>query len=360
MKASVFRGPTQPLAVEEVDIDAPQAGEVRIAVKASGVCHSDLHMLNGTYPWPVPAILGHEAAGVVDAVGAGVTYTKPGDHVITCLSAFCGTCEHCLSGHPARCAEPRWARPPGSDPRVSVAGEEISQFSGLGAFAELMLVDEHATVVIDNDMPLDRAALIGCAVVTGLGAVFHTAGVAPTSTVAVFGCGGVGLNVVQGARIVGASRIVAVDPQPAKRELALRLGATDAIDAGDGDPAKAVVELTHGGVDHAFEAVGLQRTAEAAFRSLRSGGTATIIGLIPPGVLIQVKGTELLLEKKLQGSFMGSNRFRLDMPAYVDFYRRGRLELDELVAERIGLDDLPAAFEALAHGERARSVVVFE
>lgn len=359
-RASVFRGAGEPLVVEEVTFDAPGPGEVLVDVAATGVCHSDLHMVLGHLPIDGPTILGHEAAGVVAAVGDGVDYVARGDHVISCISAFCGTCEQCLSGHPARCQDLRWTRADGAAPRVTNGGgEAITPYCGLGTFAEQMLVHEHALVKIDDDVPMDRAALIGCAAVTGLGAVFHSAGVRPGQTVAVFGCGGVGLNVLQGARIAGARRIIAVDPQPSKRELARRFGATETIDASDGDPAAAVAELTGGGVDHAFEAVGLKTTAEAAFRAVRTGGVATVIGVMKPGATVEVQGLELLMEKKLQGSVMGSNRFRIDMPRYIDFYRDGRLDLDDLVAERIGLDDLPAAFAALERGDAARSVVMF-
>jgi S-(hydroxymethyl)glutathione dehydrogenase/alcohol dehydrogenase len=359
-RAQIFHGADAPLALAELTIAAPIHGEVLVEVAASGVCHSDLHIRNGLLPSQTPMVLGHEAAGIVRAVGPGVTYVKPGDHVITCLSAFCGSCESCLSGHPALCIQPHWTRDPGKPGRLTSAGTEIAQFCGLGAYADTMLVHEHAVVRIDDDMPLDRAALIGCAVVTGLGAVFHTAGVRPGSTVAVFGCGGIGLNVVQGARIAGARRIIAIDPQPTKRELAARFGATDLVDAADGDTAETVAELTGGGVDFAFEAVGRKETCEAAFRSLRSGGVATVIGVLPIGVNIEIHGLDLLLEKKLQGSQMGSNRFRFDMPKYIDFYRDGRLRLDELVAERIGLEDLPVAFKALERGDMARSVIVFD
>jgi S-(hydroxymethyl)glutathione dehydrogenase/alcohol dehydrogenase len=359
MKASVFRGVGQ-VEVVDVEIDEPGPREVLLRTAATGVCHSDLHFYSGTYPQQPPAILGHEAAGVVEAVGSQVRDVAPGDHVITCVSVFCGRCYHCLTGHPARCATTERVREADEPPRVHQDGEAVTQFAGLGTFAEKMLVHEHAVVAIRPDMPLDRAALIGCAVVTGLGAVFNTAAVEPGSTVAVFGCGGIGLNCVQGARLAGASRIIAVDRVASKLELARRLGATDAVDASDGDPAAKVVELTGEGADFAFEAVGLKRTAEQAFASLRPGGTATVIGMIPPEESVEVPAFGLLMEKRLQGSLMGSNRFRIDMPRYVDFYLSERLELDALVAERIGLEQLPEAFERLEGGESVRSVVVFD
>jgi S-(hydroxymethyl)glutathione dehydrogenase/alcohol dehydrogenase len=347
------------MEVVEVEIDDPGPREVLLRTAATGVCHSDLHFYNGTYPQAPPAILGHEAAAVVEAVGSQVTDVAPGDHVITCVSVFCGRCHHCLTGHPARCTTTERNRREDEPPRVHDNGTTITQFGGLGTFAEKMLVHEHAVVAIRPEMPLDKAALIGCAVVTGLGAVFNTAAIEPGSTVAVFGCGGIGLNCVQGARMAGASRVIAVDRVAAKLELAQRLGATDTVDASAGDPVDGVVALTGEGVDYAFEAVGLKRTAEQAFGSVRPGGTATVIGMIPPTESVEVPAWGLLMEKRLQGSLMGSNRFRIDMPRYVDFYLSDRLELDALVAERIGLEDIPDAFAKLEGGESVRSVVVF-
>ncbi len=235
----------------------------------------------------------------------------------------------------------------------------MHQFLDLSSYAEQLLVHEHALVKIRDDMPLDRAALIGCGVTTGLGAVFNTARVPAGSTVAVIGCGGVGLNVVQGAALGGASRVIAVDRLPAKLELARKFGATDLVNATDGDPVAQVQELTGGGVEFSFEAIGLKQTAEQAWQMLRNGGTATVIGMIPMGTKIEILGMDFLFEKKIQGSNMGSNRFRVDMPKYVDFYLSGKLNLDDLVSQRIGLDGVNDAFAALEHGEVARSVMQF-
>jgi len=304
--------------------------------------------------------MGHEAAGVVEAVGDQVQGIAVGDHVITCLSVFCGSCEQCLSGRPNLCDKLSTRRPAGGRPRLSRRGEALHHFFDTAAFAEMMLVHEHACVVIDKAMPLDRAALLGCGVTTGLGAVFRTASVRPGETVAVIGCGGVGLSAVQGARIAGAGRIIAVDRLASKLDLARTFGATDVIDGSATDAVEAVRELTKGGVHHAFEAIGRKDTAEQAFRMLRSGGTATVIGLIPIGTKVEVDGYELLAEKRLQGSNMGSNRFRIDMPRYVDLYLQGRLELDALISSRIGLDNVNDAVEALRIGEVARQVIVFE
>ncbi len=359
MKAAVLHQAPGDLVVEDVALGDPGRREVRIANAAAGLCHSDLHFLDGTYPWPLPAVLGHESAGVVEAVGDEVTYVAPGDHVITCVSVFCGECEQCLGGHPARCGNPSVRRPPDAPPRLTLGGQPVSQFSELGSFAEELLVHERAVVKIPDDIPLDRAALIGCGVVTGVGAVFNTARVTPGSTVAVVGCGGIGLNCVQGARIAGALRIVAVDTAPAKLEMAATFGATDLVDAGAGDPVAQVRELTGGGVDYSFEAIGLKATIEQAFAMARSGGTATVIGMVPFGTKIEIEGTDFLSERRLQGCLMGSNRFRIDMPRIVELYRQGRLKLDELVSARIPLDGLNAAAAELRTGTVARSVVVF-
>ena len=238
-------------------------------------------------------------------------------------------------------------------------GEVVHQFANLSSFAEQMLVHENAMVKIRDDMPLDRAALIGCGVTTGLGAVFNTTRIPVGCSVAVIGCGGIGLNAVQGARIAGAARIVAVDMRASKLELAKEFGATDTVDASAGDPVGQVRDLTGGGVDYSFEAIGLKVAAEQAFAMLRRGGTATVIGMIPMGEKVEIPGSELLSEKKLQGSNMGSNRFRVDMPRYVQLYLDGRLKLDELVSRRIALEEVNDAFDEMRTGEIARSVIVF-
>jgi S-(hydroxymethyl)glutathione dehydrogenase/alcohol dehydrogenase len=348
------------MEVEDVDISKPGPREVLIRTAAAGVCHSDLHFYNGTYPGATPMVLGHESAGIVEAVGDDVHYVKPGDHVITCLSVFCGHCEYCLTGHMSLCQEPETRRGPEQEPRLSMSGNGVQQFANLGSFAEHMLVHEHAVAKIREDMPLDKAALIGCGVTTGVGAVIHTAKVEPGSTVAVIGCGGVGLSCINGAAIAGASRIIAVDMVPSKLELARKFGATDVVNGKETDAVEAVKELTGGGAHYTFEAIGLKVTAEQAFNMLRNGGAATIIGMIPPGDLVTVHGMEFLFEKKLQGSFMGSNRFRVDMPRYVELYLQGKLHLDDLVSAHIKLSDVNDAFKQLETGEVARNVIIFD
>lgn len=360
MKAAVLREVNKPMEIEDVQISKPGPREVLVRTVAAGVCHSDLHFANGSYPYPLPAILGHESAGIVEQVGSMVTYVKPGDHVITCLSAFCGHCEYCLTGHMSLCQEPELHRGEGEEPRLAKGGQPVAQFLNLSSYAEQMLLHEHAIAKIRPDMPLDRAALIGCAVTTGVGAVIHTAKVEPGSTVCVIGAGGIGLSAINGAAIAGAGRIIAVDMVPSKLELARKFGATDVVNAKDKDVVAEVVEMTGGGVHYSFEAIGLKATAEQSFRMLRRGGTATIIGMIPVGVHIELHGAEFLMERKIQGSNMGSNRFRVDMPRFVDFYLAGKLHLDDMISRRIRLEDINDGFKELEKGELARSVIMFD
>jgi S-(hydroxymethyl)glutathione dehydrogenase / alcohol dehydrogenase len=359
MKAAVLREVKKPLSIEDVQISKPGPHEVLIRTAAAGVCHSDLHFVDGLYPFPLPAVLGHESAGVVEQVGSEVRTVKPGDHVITCLSAFCGHCEHCLTGYMSRCVSPETKRQQGDAPRLARDDGTMNQYLNLSSFAEQMLIHEHACVAIRKDMPLDRAALIGCSVMTGVGAVMHTSNVRPGETVAVVGCGGVGLAAINGAAIAGAARIIAVDLQGSKLNLAKEFGATDVVNPKDGDPVKQVQDMTGGGVHHSFEAIGLKITAEQAFRMLRRGGTANIIGMIPVGVNIELHGADFLGEKRIQGSLMGSNRFPVDMPRLVDFYMCGKLKLDQMISQRIKLSEVNDGLDELRRGELARSVIVF-
>ena len=362
MKAAVLNAIPGQLDIEDVSIDAPGPREVLVRTAAAGLCHSDLHFMEGKYPHPCPAVLGHESAGVVEAVGADVRYVQPGDHVITCLSAFCGYCEQCISGHLSLCDNKATdlVRRPGEASRLSRDGEPVNTFLHLSSFAEQMLVHEHALVKIDPEMPLDKAALIGCGVTTGMGAVFRTARVEPGSTVAVIGCGGIGLAAVQGARITGANKVIAVDMVGSKLELAQSLGATHVVNASEGDAVEQVKELTDGkGVHYSFEAVGLKQTAEQSFNMLRNGGQATVIGMIPVGTKVEVHGVDFLYEKKLTGSNMGSNQFRTDMPRFVEMYLDGRLKLDEMVSKTISLEEINDGFEEMKTGTVARSVIAF-
>lgn len=362
MKAAIFYGAHQPLEIGEVEIDRPLAREVLVRTVATGVCHSDLHFVDGLYPFEPPAVLGHEAAGIVEEVGDQVTHVVPGDHVVACLSVFCGNCEQCLSGRPNLCRSPERMRAPGDPPKLKMAGSgaTVNQFANISSFAERMLLHENAIVKIREDVPLDRAALVGCGVLTGVGAALNTAKVKPGSTVAVFGAGGVGLAAIQGARIAGARQIIAVDVVEAKLGLARELGATHIVDASSRDPVEAVRDLTGGGVQYSFEAIGLKTAAEQAFECLAPGGTATIIGMIPFGQKVEFEGRQFLAERKVQGSSMGSNRFRIDIPNYIDFYLQGRLRLDEMITVRRPLEDVNDAFRAMKAGEVARTVLTFD
>jgi S-(hydroxymethyl)glutathione dehydrogenase/alcohol dehydrogenase len=360
MRAAVLHRPGEPLTIETVDIDAPGPREVLIRTAAVGVCRSDLHFVDGAYPHPLPTIPGHEAAGIVEQVGSEVTTVKPGDAVITCLSAFCGHCDQCVTGHLSLCTDASLKRAKGTPPRLAMNGERVHQMLNLSAYAEQMLVHEHACVAIDPAMPLDRACVIGCAVTTGASAVFHAADVAPGESVAVVGCGGIGLAAVNAARIAGAGRIVAIDPVPEKRALAERLGATDSIDPMADGAAEAVVSLTGGGVHHAIEAVGRVASGELAVNVLRRGGTATILGMMPLDQRIGLSALDLLASKKVQGALMGGNRFPVDIPRLVDFYLQGRLDLDSIIAERLPLERINDAFDALRKGDAVRSVITFD
>ena len=362
MKAAIFRKPHEPLTIESVEIDKPSGREVLVRTAATGVCHSDLHVVDGQGRWPLdrPIVLGHEGAGVVEAVGADVTTLRPGDHVVACLSGFCGSCAQCLAGHPNLCVGGLVTRPDAAPPRLSQQGEPLRQFIGISSYAERMLLHENSVVKIDPALPLDRAALVGCGVLTGVGAALRTSGLQAGQTVAVFGCGGVGLAIVQGARIGGARQIIGVDVFDGKLEMAKRVGATHVVNSANDDPVKAVRALTGGaGVDHAFEAVGNARLVRQAIESLAIRGTATIVGVLPPDATIEFPWMAIRPECRVQTSRMGSNRFRLDIPLYLEFYRQGRLLLDEMVTRRGRLEDINEAFRAMKAGEVARTVLLF-
>ena len=360
MKAAVLREVDRPLEVEDVELDAPGPREVVVRTGATGVCHSDLHYVEGKYFMEMPAVLGHEAAGTVDAVGEHVSYVRPGDRVIMCLSVFCGLCEKCLSGHPSLCTKTDVVRGPDEPSRLRQGGTPLTQMANLGSFAERMLVHENSLVKVGPEVPFEQLALIGCGVTTGVGAALNTARVEPGSTVAVIGCGGVGLSCVQGARLAGALRIIAIDAVETKLAMALEFGATDVVDASGGGAVQKVLDLTGDGVDYSFEAIGTKETGEQAFEMLRPGGTATIIGMIPEGTKIELDGRSFLRERKIQGSSMGSNRFRIDMPRYIEFYLQGRLKLDEMVSQRLRLEQINKAFDDMREGHVARSVIVFD
>jgi S-(hydroxymethyl)glutathione dehydrogenase / alcohol dehydrogenase len=362
MQAAVFRKVHEPLTIEAVEIDKPRGREVLVRTVATGVCHSDLHVVDGLGRFPLdrPYVLGHEGAGIVEAVGADVTAVRSGDHVVACLSGFCGNCTQCLSGHPNLCTGGIVTRADTEAPRLSQRGEPFRQFIGISSYAERMLLHENSLVRIDPELPLDRAALVGCGVLTGVGAALRSSGLQAGQTVAVFGCGGVGLSIVQGARIGGARQIIGVDVFPGKLEMARRVGATHVVNSAEDDPVKAIRALTGGaGVDHAFEAVGIASLVRQAIESLAIRGTATIVGVLPPDETITFPWMAIRPECRIQTSRMGSNRFRTDIPLYLDFYRQGRLLLDEMVTKRGRLGDINDAFRAMKAGEVARTVLTF-
>jgi len=361
VKAAVLIEAGKPLQIEQINIANPGPHEVLIRTAACGLCHSDLHFIEGTYPHPLPAIPGHEAAGIVEAVGSEVRTVKVGDAVVTCLSAFCGHCEYCVTGRMSLCLGGETRRRPGEAPRLTRPdGSIVNQMLNLSAYAEMMLVHEHACVAIHPDMPLPQASVIGCAVTTGAGTIFNACKVTPGETVAVIGCGGVGLATINAAKIAGAGRIIAADPLPEKRARALKLGATDVVDALADDAAAQIQELSKGGVDHAIEAVGRPASGTLAVKSLKRGGTATILGMMPLQHSVGLSAMDLLSGKKLQGAIMGGNRFPVDIPRLVDFYMRGLLDLDTIISETIPLERINEGFDQMKRGDSARSVIIFD
>jgi S-(hydroxymethyl)glutathione dehydrogenase/alcohol dehydrogenase len=363
-KAVVCRELNKPVVVEEVQVDPPRRGEVTVKLGACGVCHSDLSATNGTIALPPPLILGHEAAGEVVEAGEGVTALAVGDHVVSSFIYMCGKCRFCSAGRPVLCIDQGKALttlPDGSVRTRDAKGQPIGIFSGCGVMAEYATVSVDNLVKIDPKIPFDRAALVGCAVTTGVGAVFNTAKVAPGSTVAVFGCGGVGLNVVQGARIAGAERILAIDSNEAKLAMARKFGATDVILGKPGeDASKGIRKLTGGGVDYAFECVGSGELAAVAYRSIRRGGLAVVVGVAKPSESTSVRTMTLPFEEKtLTGSYFGSCVPRVDFPRMLNLYTGGKLMLDELITRRYRIDEAPQAFADLESGRNARGVIVF-
>lgn len=360
MRAAVLHAFGEAPTVHEVRVAPIGAREVRIRTSATGICHSDRFGQTGGNPaLALPTVLGHEAAGVVAEVGDQVSAVRPGDHVVVTPAGSCGMCTWCSAGQPQHCSDLARVRPPGEPSRLTLDGAPLGQYVGIGAFAEELLVPGSSVAVVPKDLPLDRAALLGCAITTGLGAIRHSAQVALGQTVAVIGCGGVGLSAIQGAVIAGASRIIAVDKVPERLALARALGATDTVEADAADPVEAVRDLTSGGVDHAIEMIGLPATIGQAFAMLRTRGTATVVGLSRPGDVLQLPATDLLAEKRLQGSRLGGTSLRIDIPLYAQLYLAGRLDLDALVGPSVPLEGLGTALEEIHHAIAARTLVTF-
>jgi S-(hydroxymethyl)glutathione dehydrogenase/alcohol dehydrogenase len=363
-RAAVLWRAREPVEILEVDLAPPQAGEVLVEMAACGVCASDVHVVDGELPEPLPIVLGHEAAGVVAETGPGVEHLEPGDHVVLALVPSCGRCRPCRRGRPNFCELGGRMAATGTladgTSRLSVNGTTLHHFNSVSSLAEHAVVPESAAVAIRRDVPLEIAALFGCAVVTGYGAVVNTARVAPGSSVAVWGCGGVGLNVVQAARLAGAATIIAIDVDREKLAAAARFGATSLVAAQEEDPVRAVREATGLGADYAFEAIGREDTVRQAWEAARAGGTVVVVGMIPKGQTLTIDPWHFIYEKTLKGCFLGSARIAIDIPRLADLYADGRFQLDELVSHRLTLDELPGALDRLRAGEGIRQVVVFD
>jgi S-(hydroxymethyl)glutathione dehydrogenase / alcohol dehydrogenase len=360
VRAAVLYEFDAPLVVDEVELDPPRTGEVLVRMAASGVCHSDLHVKQGIHPTELPVVLGHEGAGVVEEVGAGVGDLAPGDHVLLTWLPYCGRCRYCARGTPNRCENVAWYDATLADGtcRFHRDGVRIHHYN-TSSFAERSVVPAQTAIKVDPDLPLGELALMGCAVMTGVGAALNTAHVRPGDAVAVVGCGGVGLNVVQGARIAGATIIVAVDVVPSKLALARELGATHVVDARSDDAIEAVRDVVPGGVDHAFEALGRPGTIESTLALTRRGGQAVLIGMAPPEARVPLDALTMTLEERcVRGSWYGSCVPRRDFPLLVELYRNGTLRLDPLITE-CSLDEVNEAFRRMEAGEAARSVIVY-
>ena len=364
MQAAILTKINTPFQIETVDLAPPQAGEVLVKMAASGVCHSDWHVVEGLSYFPLPIICGHEGAGIVEAVGEGVANLQPGDHVSLNFRAYCGSCFYCQNGKPNLCEvySPvlRSGLQKDGTSRINWRGEPVYIMTGLGCFAEYVVIPEVAAVPVRQDVPLEVAALVGCAVSTGVGAAMYTADVRPGESAAVYGAGGVGLNIIMGAALCGADPIIAIDTNSTKMEIAREFGATHTLYS-DETTVEQIQELTDGrGADHVFESVGLQTLQETAFEATRPGGTLTLVGLTPVGSGTNLPGAVITrTEKVIRGSFYGSVHPQRDFPMFLDMYRNGKLMLDELVTRRYSLAEINEAYQNMLTGEVARGIIVF-
>ena len=365
VRAAVAFEAGKPLAIETVQLEGPKAGEVLVEVKATGLCHTDAYTLSGADPEGLfPAIMGHEGAGVVVEVGEGVTSVAPGDHVIPLYTPECRQCKFCLSGKTNLCGairetQGRGVMPDGSS-RFSLGGETLFHYMGTSTFADHTVLPEIAVAKIRQDAPFDKVCYIGCGVTTGLGAVMNTAKVEPGSNVAVFGLGGIGLNVVQGARIAGADRIIGVDLNPRKRALAERFGMTDFINPKDGDPVAAIIDLTDGGVDYSFECIGNVEVMRQALECCHKGwGESVIIGVAGAGQEIATRPFQLVTGRVWRGTAFGGAKGRTDVPRIVDWYMDGKINIDDLITHQMPLEDINQGFDLMHKGESIRAVVVY-
>ena len=360
MKAAVLYESNTQFVIEELDLDEPGPGQVMVKTMSTGVCHSDWHVVKGDWPQiPLPSILGHESAGVVEAVGPDVAGLEPGDHVILTWKGGCGQCEMCQQGWPSVCD---LMPSVDSKPRVRRTGAEINQMIGLGGFGSYTVIPENAAVRVDRDIPFPQAALVGCGVSTGVGAVINTARVRPGTTVAVFGCGGVGLNCIQGATIANATTIIAVDILDNKLDFAREFGATHTVNASRDDPVERIKELTGGkGAHYAFEAIGVSKEPYVqSVECTRKRGVTVWVGAAPMDMPVTLDARALFFEKVIMGSYLGSSRPHIDIPRLLGLYRAGRLKLDELITRTFPVEEINSAFEALSKGEVARGVLSFD
>jgi S-(hydroxymethyl)glutathione dehydrogenase/alcohol dehydrogenase len=364
VKAAVLYEYGQPLVVEDVDLDEPKAGEVLVKIGAAGVCRSDRHFMHGDANINLPAVLGHEGAGTVEKVGPGVTLTKPGDQVILSFVPACGRCKSCLEGHSNVCDLHMATGPFMLDgtTRLHKNGQDIHHMGKVACFAEYAVIPETGVVPVTSGLPMDKAAMIGCSVTTGVGAALYSAEIKAGSTVAVIGCGGVGLNVIMGAALANAGKIIAVDIREAQLEFAMRFGATHTVNAADQDPVRQVRDLTDGrGADYTFEVFGSADTTKAAYEMAGKRGIVTVVGIAPWGQEASINAVDLVRnEKTLRGSYYGSARSRTDMPVMVDLYQSGKLNLDDLVVRHYTLDQVNEAYADLDRGEIGRGAIMFD
>jgi len=365
-RAAIVYELNQPVIIDEVDLDAPKQSEVLVKMVASGICHSDMSVINGTIPFPLPGVLGHEGAGIVMEIGEGVTLVQPGDHVMFTFVSACGHCNYCTMGKPNLCSthwgtEPRGVLFDGTS-RFHKGDRQLYQFTRTGTLSEYTVVSQNSVIPLKKDFPLDKAALIGCGVTTGVGAVINTAKVKAGSSVVVIGAGGVGVNIIQAAALVGAIKIIVVDIIPRKLDFARKFGATHIIDASKEDAVEKVMEITDDeGVDYAFEAIGNPNTITQAFHMLRKAGTAVIVGIPPRDAQITLPAALFPYgEKRLIGSMYGSAQMRVDMPLLTELYSAGKLKLDELITKTYTLDQVNDAFEDMGSGFNIRGVVLHD
>jgi Zn-dependent alcohol dehydrogenase len=361
-KAAVLYEAGSELEVKEIGVDDPREGEVQVRVSAAGLCHSDLSMIEGKIPQQLPVVPGHEAAGIVEQVGPGVTALSPGDSVLLVYRASCGKCRYCAKGRRGLCDYGKRIRATGKlldgTSRFHDGDVDLHHFSGVSAFSELVVVPESGAVKVDPDLPRDVLSVVGCAVLTGFGAVTNAASVQAGESAIVIGCGGIGLNVLQACRVVGANPIIAVDRSPETLELSRSFGATDVIQAGEGDVVAAVQEITGDGADYAFEAVGAPGLVEEALAAVRPGGTVIAIGAPTPQTTVTISPLQLLSEEKtLRGSLYGSSNFQLDIPKIVGLWQAGKLDITDLVQHEYGLDEINEGFAALAKGQVGRTIL---